>query len=697
MTVSTTPSVSRTAEEHNLTRLALASFLALYFELLVIRYISTEFQVFGTLKNLPLIASFFGIGSGMLRPRRMLGRGFVFEGAALFLLARFSSYVPQPSLGWQYQFGSAGVSRAWSLAGYLGFVLLMLWLMVAFFTALGAEVGEGLEHARPLLGYGVNLAGSLAGMVAFTLLSFLRTPPVVWLAVGFALLLPLLPKNWLQLALLALVVVATGITHRQTFWSPYHRIDIEAVGSAGSSSARSYSLHYNHLWYQTMVNLSPEFMREHPAAQPNRSVRAYYELPYQLVPEAGDVLVVGAGTGNDVAAALRHGAQHVDAVEIDPVILELGRRYHPERPYQSPRVTTYVDDARAFFRKAPRQYDLIVFGFLDSSTLLTSFSSIRLDNYVYTREGFAAARKLLKPHGSLVLAFAATRSFAAHRLFATLTQAFDGVEPRALATSASVLGMVYVEGPARDRPIPPDIPDATPELRNGSRSAVVATDNWPFLYLETRSVPLSLVVVLAAFVVTAWLWQRNSVRQRWNRRTAEFFLLGAGFLLLETNAVTRLALLFGSTWLVNAAVISAFLFMALAANVLAARVRVSVPFCYAVLLLLVASSIALPVLGWGGLRLSQSAWVATAFTALPVFFSGLIFSSAFRSVVSPPTALAMNLLGAVMGGVLENATMIGGTTAVAFLACLVYAGAWACGAAGRRGGASSLDVLAANN
>ena len=39
-----------------------------------------------------------------------------------------------------------------------------------------------------------------------------------------------------------------------------------------------------------------------------------------------NVLILGAGSGTDVAAALKHGAKHVDAVEIDPVILRLGKR-----------------------------------------------------------------------------------------------------------------------------------------------------------------------------------------------------------------------------------------------------------------------------------------------------------------------------------------------------------------------------------
>lgn len=667
--------------------LFLASFLALYFELLVIRYISTEFEVFGSLKNLPLIACFFGIGVGMLRTGRLpwLRRALAFTAAALFLLARFRDCLPRPSLGWQYQV-QGPLSRGWSLAVYVAFVLLVLWLIVAFFAALGDRVGDYLKVAPPLPGYGVNLAGSLAGMLAFTLVAFLRTPPVVWLAVGFLLLMPLLWKNWAQMAILVTVLLATGTPPPHTYWSPYHRIDVQPVTLPGSTRPAAYSLRYNHLWYQTMVNLSPPFMREHPEAEPNRSVRDYYEFPYRLVPQPGDVLVVGAGTGNDVAAALRHGAKHVDAVEIDPVILALGRRYHPEQPYSSPRVSAYVDDARAFFQRTKRRYDLIVFGFLDSSTLLTGFSSIRLDNYVYTRESFQSARRLLKPDGSLVLAFAVTRSFAADRLFLTLTQAFDGIEPRALPTRTNVQGMVYVEGAARDRMGLLDLPEATADLRRPSQKALPATDNWPFLYLETSSVPLSLQLVLASFLLTAWLWQRSHLRGQYNRRAAEFFLLGAGFLLLETNAVTRLALLYGSTWVVNAAVISSFLFMALAANALMERIRVSVPWCYAALLLLVLLGAVLPSFGWSASLMTRMVLLTTLWTALPVFFSGLIFSSALREVSSPATALALNLLGAVLGGVLENSVMIRGSVLVGVLAGVVYAVAWACSRAGRPAG-----------
>ena len=106
--------------------------------------------------------------------------------------------------------------------------------------------------------------------------------------------------------------------------------------------------------------------------------------------------MVGAGTGNDVAAALRAGVKRVDAVEIDPAILCLGKLYHPEHPYADPRVDAVVNDARTFLRSTRNIYDLIVYGLLDSHTLLSHTSSVRLDSYVYTVEGLREARARLE-------------------------------------------------------------------------------------------------------------------------------------------------------------------------------------------------------------------------------------------------------------------------------------------------------------
>src|SRR5207248_7013821 len=133
---------------------------------------------------------------------------------------------------------------------------------------------------------------------------------------------------------------------------------------------------------------------------------ASYQLPFMLTQQRDDALIVGAGTGNDVAAALRSGFHHVAAVDIDPMMIEIGKRAHPERPYDNPRVTPVVNDARAYFEQnTGRQFDVVCFSLLDSHAMFSAMSSLRLENYVYTAESIRSAYKLVKPGGVLTLTF----------------------------------------------------------------------------------------------------------------------------------------------------------------------------------------------------------------------------------------------------------------------------------------------------
>jgi len=63
----------------------------------------------------------------------------------------------------------------------------------------------------------------------------------------------------------------------------------------------------------------------------------------------------------------------VDAVEIDPAILALGKSQHPERPYDSAQVAVHLTDARNFLKRSQNRYDLILFGALDSHTATWNF------------------------------------------------------------------------------------------------------------------------------------------------------------------------------------------------------------------------------------------------------------------------------------------------------------------------------------
>lgn len=675
--------------------LFLASFVALYFELIIIRYLSTEVRIFAYLKNLALIASFFGIGLGMIleTPPRALKRYFPLIAAALFLLIRFASvlkWTHLPMFNSDYIMpgdqtaGPGGAPQVlWALLmlfKYLTVVPGIMYLVVAFFAVLGSFVGERLKEFPSLQGYGVNLAGSLAGIVAFTVISFLCSPPVVWVLLGFLAAAPFfLQQRWV-IAAFALIVCVMAIPQSNTYWSPYYRINVQQdPPPSGWSRPSAYWVDVNHDYHQKMLDLSPEFVSRFPNTEPNRSGRPTYDLPYRLVPHPGRVLVVGAGTGNDVAAALRHGATHVDAVEIDPLILELGRRYHPEHPYDSPRVTVFVDDARAFFKKTNQKYDLIVFGYLDSHTLVTGFSSVRLDNYVYTVESFREARSHLQEDGTLVLAYSAGRTFLSERLYATLAQAFN-VPPVAYFTGYDASGVVFVEGKAAEASPIGDYPEISKDLQSHEAGTLLATDHWPFLYLRSRTIPIAIWSVLALFLYFAMavLQKQVPLRRLASRQGLHMFFLGAGFMLLETKGVTELSLLFGSTWIVNAVVIAAFLTMGLLANTFIMFQSVSRSVAYTILFLILAGGMFMPYLFLGALPPTAKVLASATLAGLPVFFSGLIFSRSFRDVTQPAQGLGINLLGAVVGGVLENLVMVGGTPILGVLALLLYGLSAAC-------------------
>ncbi len=687
--------------------LFLASFLALYFELVVIRYLSTEIRVFAYLKNLALVASFFGIGLGMIlgKSPKTMKRFFPLLALSLFLLIAFASplkltHLPVP--GGQYEMFGKPLQAPSGLWGIL-LVPFMVWiffavvagvlnLVVVFFLAIGGLIGERLAHVEPLRGYGINLAGSLAGILAFTALSFSATPPVVWILVGIAAAVPFFIHERSSLAAFALLICLLstpqarnlpdhnydfgGHTLRQnTYWSPYYRVTFyELPPPAGWSHPPAYFLDVNHDYHQKILDLSPEFTGRFPNAEPNHSGIAAYGLAYRLVPHPGRVLVVGAGTGNDVAAALRYGAAHVDAVEIDPYLVKLGRRYHPEQPYDSSRVTVIVDDARAFFKRATQKYDLIVFGFLDSHTMFSSLSVLRLDDYVYTLESFREARDILTKNGTAVLAFDSGRtSFITDRIFFTLTRAF-GKPPVAYYTGYDSAGVAFVEGKGAEIEIP-DYPEISDEIQSHAASAIVSTDHWPFLYLQSRTIPISMLGVMVLFLAFSLGLLRWNVPtpNLANAQNLHLFLLGAGFMLLETKAITELSLLFGSTWIVNAVVITAFLVMGLLANTLMMFRGGSRRLSYVVLFALLAIDMFLPHAGFGALPDGARTFAAATFAGLPIFFSGIIFSRAFRDVTRPAEGLGVNLIGAVIGGVLENAVMIGGTPVLGVLAILLYA------------------------
>ncbi len=235
--------------------------------------------------------------------------------------------------------------------------------------------------------------------------------------------------------------------------------------------------------------------------------------------------------------------------------------------------------------------------------------------------------------------------------------------------------MLLIEGGARDAKLP-ILVEVGSELRARTTNpkTLLARDSWPFLYLADRSIPGAVLVTAALFLLMVWVVLRRTNRLAWKSSPLHlhFFFLGARFLLLETKAVTQLSLLFGGTWIVNSVVISAFLAMALLANTLAGLYKVSVAAMYSILLVLLIADFWFPYATINSLSTAAKLLVGGGWAALPVFFSGIVFSTSLQRFGRPAEVLGVNLFGAVLGGIFENAVMIGGTPILKALALGMY-------------------------
>lgn len=209
-------------------------------------------------------------------------------------------------------------------------------------------------------------------------------------------------------------------------------------------------------------------------------------------------------------------------------------------------------------------------------------------------------------------------------------------------------------------------------------SVRMPTDDWPFLYIRPGTVPYGYLTVLLIIGITATLAiRRVYAGAAGGRLDWPMFLMGAGFMLLETRMVTALSLLFGSTWIVNACVFGGVLVMVLLANLWVSRrppasfERWFIP--------LFASVVVTWSVGAGVLNafdITLRGIMGGVLFALPIGFAGIIVATLLARSATPAMALGSNLIGAVLGGILEYSSMFLGLKFVVILALLCYVGAF---------------------
>jgi spermine/spermidine synthase len=663
--------------------LVLASALMLFTELALIRWVAAYVVYVAYFTNFVLLASFLGVGLGFLRGHRRESdfRRMPLALAAIVLLVALFPVTISHIGGGRVFVGLFGV------AALPSWVMLPLIFGAVTITLMCVSSGAARLFARfePLEAYRWDILGSVVGIAAFTLLAFAGTRPIVWGALicgAFLLLVEGRVARW-QWICLALVLVGflVGSVSPHDTWSPYYRVTVSDRAEGRTS------ISVNGIPHQATLSLG-QIARDQPFYRD-----AY---PHLAGNDLRNVLVIGAGNGNDVAVALAEGADHVDAVEIDPALLDVGVNRHPARPYEDPRVSRYVDDGRAFLQQTDKKYDLIVLGLPDSLTLVSGSGSLRLESFLFTREAFENARDHLTPGGAFTM-YNYYRPFIFDRFASTLQQVFGQapcLDQGGTSLSSRQEAVLTV---GRE---PGDVSCAAVWHPQGSTPAP-ATDDHPFPYIAGRSIPgfylWSLLLILLGSVAAVRFGAKAELRPM--RAYLDLMCMGAAFLLLETMNVVRFALYFGTTWLVNALVFAGILLSVYLAVEVTRRFRLPKPgVLYSLLFAAIAVAWFVPSDALLGLPAAARFVAASAVAFGPVFIANLVFAQRFREVGNSTVAFGANLLGAMLGGVLEYASIALGYRNLLLIVAVLYAGALILGrrelGAGRFGESPAADAAA---
>ena len=639
-------------------RIVLGSGLILFLELVLIRWLGAKVVHLSYFTNFVLLGSFLGVGIGFLAGRRRLSLARLSPLILLGLVA-FVTFLPVQIDRRSDQLVYFTLVAPSGPPSWLVLPLLFL-AVAACMTGPAQLIGRSFAELRALDAYRLDLVGSLLGIGTFSALAFLGAPPVVWVLVLTALFVALLGTvRIVTFTCAALIALAVTDLHPEISWSPYYRIVHREVEYADGEVGLDVNV--NGVPHQVARGVEGR-LRDDPQ----------YGLAYERLPRSspGRVLVIGAGTGNDVAIALARGAVHVDAVEIDPVILQLGRDSHPDRPYDDPRVTTHVDDGRAFLERTDARFDLILFALPDSLALVTGSSAIRLESYLFTEEAIESAREHLTEHGGFAMYNYYREDWLVDRYAGTVAAAF-GHEP-CIDRFEAVAGQAVISAATREED--QKCPHAVPVVAR----VAPATDDRPFPYFRGGAIPSLYLLALAGIVLVSLVAVRVVAGPfRAMRPYADLFFMGAAFLLLETKSVTTFALLFGTTWVVNAIVFAGVLLAVLLAVETTRRFRTPpMPVLYvgiaaALLLAYVvpnATLLALPVLP----RLLAA--VALAFA--PIFLANVAFAKRFAASDDTPSAFGVNILGAMVGGCIEYVALVTGFRNLLIVAGLLYLAAF---------------------
>lgn len=249
-----------------------ASVLALFVELVLIRWVPSVVHVVGFFANVVLIASFLGLGVGMMRAREdSAATGALRLSVLVATLALYRMARPSVGLGGDSGFGINELVFADRISVPLPVILIGVFGLVAWtlvpFGRLVAAVFDDLER---IPAYTINIAGSLAGVALFTVISAIGAPSALWFALAF--LIVGVYAGWKATVIPAvLVAVSLGAAYRadigdstgEVLWSPYNQLRVRAVGD---NIDDGFTIDVNNQFLLSGFDLSPDAV--HPPGLP---------------------------------------------------------------------------------------------------------------------------------------------------------------------------------------------------------------------------------------------------------------------------------------------------------------------------------------------------------------------------------------------------------------------------------------------
>lgn len=675
-------------------RLIFLSFSILFLELLLIRFVSTEIRIFAYFSNLILLTVFVGTGLGMILKKKIplyVSSVFLAIITGILVTGIFSSITQLVSpLSESFIWFQSGFSSVGSIVIGILLTILMLIIILLIFIPLGKALGDILQNTdKPILLYSLDIIASLAGMWSFYVLSLNGVSPLVGLVLIGVLLVFLMENSAQKIyAVISLVFILVFLFTNQTgaYWSPYQKLSLVPL-SEQNLRPSGYMLKVNNVGYMGLLDLSKDYQSYVKKTLKDEKLpdgfslefANQYDLPYILKPgKLSDVLVIGAGGGNDIAAAVRANVDSIDAVEIDPVIISLGKKYHPEKPYSQPNVHVINDDGRSYIKRTNKKYDLVVMGLADSHTINSSLTNLQLDNYLYTKESFAEIKNILKENGILFISFDVRREWIGGHMQESLRRAF-GFAPYIFSMQDSSLygwgGVMFLAGKNAETIDKYLANNQSLFLFMSNRkvgydkSVRHLTDDWPYLYLEKSRIPLLHIIISVLFAGVLLIFIPFFPKAK---LSYDLFFLGTGFLLYEFQNISRAALLFGNTWVTNLLTISSILILILLANLLYSRWKVKLQIIYILLFLSFIIQLLISLSWLNSLPFLAKATFGMLFLNLPFFFSAIIFISLFAKAENKSTAFASNLLGSALGGLLALFSYMFGMQSLIILSAILY-------------------------